>query len=151
MVFFCPTCANLLLIGHQVELGNHLICQTCSYKCTIDKKIKKTHELKPKRVDEIRGGKAEWEAVPKTQGMQSTLIRQKNMLFTAHVPLQLCVKLADTEKHTLKQDKCDLWMNQKLLHLDVVIVQIFGFLIDKKFCAKQCAQIENTVFKYAIG
>ena len=67
-MFFCPTCGNLLLIDQAAELGFHFLCQTCDYHCTLRKKITKKQELTLKKVDEVRGGKAEWEAVPKTQG-----------------------------------------------------------------------------------
>jgi DNA-directed RNA polymerase subunit M/transcription elongation factor TFIIS len=67
-MFFCPTCANLLLVAQDAERGYHFACPTCTYRGTLTRRIERTSELSLKRVDEIRGGKAEWEAVPKTQG-----------------------------------------------------------------------------------
>lgn len=35
MVFFCPICGNMLLVGLG-ETGNHLFCSTCPYKHAIE-------------------------------------------------------------------------------------------------------------------
>ncbi|KAI8849248.1 hypothetical protein BC829DRAFT_361974 [Chytridium lagenaria] len=58
-MFFCPTCANLLLI--QVgEMGGHeLFCQACPYMCTLEKVLNFfycEHSEGKKAVDDVLGG-----------------------------------------------------------------------------------------------
>lgn len=39
MLFFCPTCGNLLLIEEDTTGSNRFTCNTCPYICRINKKI----------------------------------------------------------------------------------------------------------------
>lgn len=67
-MFFCPNCGNLLLLEQDVELGHHMACQTCDYKCEFTKKIRKSSGVKLKAPDEAVVGNSVWEKVPIKQG-----------------------------------------------------------------------------------
>ncbi|KAJ3044173.1 DNA-directed RNA polymerase III subunit RPC10 [Rhizophlyctis rosea] len=64
-MYFCPSCANLLLV-RQGDLSNEFFCQTCPYVCKIQKEITTRTDYKRKQVDDILGGAAAWENVDKT-------------------------------------------------------------------------------------
>ncbi|CAL5220751.1 g2813 [Coccomyxa viridis] len=63
--FFCPTCANLLLV--DVESGQPLFkCQTCPYIYSVDREISREAQLKKKEVDDVLGGSDAWKNVQTT-------------------------------------------------------------------------------------
>ncbi|KAJ3319975.1 DNA-directed RNA polymerase III subunit RPC10 [Boothiomyces sp. JEL0866] len=64
-MYFCPVCANLLLVEEQD--GNQLFCQACPYVSKITKPISQKKVFKPKQVDDILGGDDAWENVDSTE------------------------------------------------------------------------------------
>ncbi|CAM9818245.1 unnamed protein product [Phaeothamnion confervicola] len=72
MVFFCPTCGNLLMFdGSKSGGGQRFGCQTCPYVHGIKmgKKITLDTPLKRKTTDDILGGEAAWINVDKTEAV----------------------------------------------------------------------------------
>eukprot|EP01104_Vermistella_antarctica_P001347 TRINITY_DN113_c0_g1_i1.p2 TRINITY_DN113_c0_g1~~TRINITY_DN113_c0_g1_i1.p2 ORF type:complete len:110 (+),score=11.89 TRINITY_DN113_c0_g1_i1:288-617(+) len=67
MVFFCPSCATILLVEHGPE-DNVLrfACQTCRYVHPLRKTVSKTLPLERKQVDDVLGGEETWENVDQT-------------------------------------------------------------------------------------
>jgi len=66
MLFFCPTCGNLLLIEEDTLGRNRYSCNTCPYICHINRKISNRTYPKLKEVDHVMGGSAAWENVDST-------------------------------------------------------------------------------------
>jgi DNA-directed RNA polymerase subunit M/transcription elongation factor TFIIS len=68
MVYFCPFCANMLLIEYGLEGAMRFYCQTCPYVCLIPRKLTKTFQLKRKTVDDVLGDDA-WVNADTDKGM----------------------------------------------------------------------------------
>ncbi|EGF83763.1 hypothetical protein BATDEDRAFT_8263 [Batrachochytrium dendrobatidis JAM81] len=64
-MYFCPQCANLLLIQAGNE-GNELFCQSCPYICRVEKSLNKRLVFTRKDVDDVFGGEGSWENVDQT-------------------------------------------------------------------------------------
>ncbi|PWN20624.1 putative Rpc11-DNA-directed RNA polymerase III subunit C11 [Microstroma glucosiphilum] len=65
-MLFCPTCANILLIGHDDSGRNEWVCPTCPYHFPITKQITKRTQLRRKEVDDVMGGEDSWKNVDST-------------------------------------------------------------------------------------
>eukprot|EP00842_Homolaphlyctis_polyrhiza_P003746 jgi/Hompol1/4372/HPOL_003513-RA len=65
-MYFCPVCANLLLVQQGRTINNELFCQTCPYVCKIEKPLNKRQTFKRKHVDDVLGGADAWENVDQT-------------------------------------------------------------------------------------
>lgn len=66
MLFFCPTCGNLLFIEEDTVGRNRFSCSTCPYICHINRKVSNRTYPKLKEVDHVMGGTAAWENVGKS-------------------------------------------------------------------------------------
>ncbi|KAL2917862.1 RNA polymerase III C11 subunit [Polyrhizophydium stewartii] len=64
-MYFCPLCANLLLVKPG-EYGNELFCQSCPYVSKITKPLSKRQQFARKAVDDVLGGAGSWENVDQT-------------------------------------------------------------------------------------
>ncbi|KAK0494214.1 transcription factor S-II-domain-containing protein [Armillaria luteobubalina] len=53
MILFCPSCANILIIG-DADGKNRWVCQTCPYKFPINKQHTSRTLLDSKKVDDMR-------------------------------------------------------------------------------------------------
>jgi len=73
MVYFCPYCANMLLIEYGREGATRFYCQTCAYVCPIPRKLTKTFHLKRKAVDDVLGDDA-WVHADTEQSTSLTLL-----------------------------------------------------------------------------
>ncbi|PWN89989.1 putative Rpc11-DNA-directed RNA polymerase III subunit C11 [Acaromyces ingoldii] len=66
MSLFCPTCANMLLIGTDDRGLYKWACSTCPYEFPIAKQMTTRVKLTRKDVDDIMGGDDAWKNVDKT-------------------------------------------------------------------------------------
>lgn len=67
-MLFCPTCANILLVGQDEGNGNEWACSTCPYHFPIAKQMTSRTKLKRKEVDDVMGGEDSWKNVDSTDG-----------------------------------------------------------------------------------
>ncbi|CAO1632593.1 unnamed protein product [Parajaminaea phylloscopi] len=65
-MLFCPTCANILLIGQDESSKNEWACSTCPYHFPIVKQMTSRTKLKRKEVDDVMGGEDSWKNVDST-------------------------------------------------------------------------------------
>lgn len=68
MSLFCPTCANMLLVGRDDSNYNRWECSTCPYQFPIAKQMTTRVKLTRKQVDDIMGGEDAWKNVDSTDG-----------------------------------------------------------------------------------
>ncbi|PWN37540.1 putative Rpc11-DNA-directed RNA polymerase III subunit C11 [Meira miltonrushii] len=66
MSLFCPTCANMLLVGRDDMNRNRWECSTCPYQFPIAKQMTTRVKLTRKQVDDIMGGEDAWKNVDST-------------------------------------------------------------------------------------
>ncbi|KAI8827153.1 uncharacterized protein EV422DRAFT_582788 [Fimicolochytrium jonesii] len=73
-MYFCPSCANMLLIAQGESGHNQFVCQTCPYIHWLTfvlplciKPITSRTTYKRKQVDDVLGGSAAWENVDATE------------------------------------------------------------------------------------
>ncbi|PRP79284.1 DNA-directed RNA polymerase [Planoprotostelium fungivorum] len=66
MVYFCPSCANLLITDTQ-EVNLRLVCSTCPYAFKITERIQHKIKMERKKPDDVMGESA-WENVDQTTG-----------------------------------------------------------------------------------
>ena len=67
-MFFCPTCANLLLVGGAEADGTgQLQCQACPYEYWLKGRLEEEAPLARKAVDDVLGGDEAWVSVDRTQ------------------------------------------------------------------------------------
>ena len=66
---FCPTCANLLLVGAAdgVAGTGRLFCQACPYEYTLKGRLEQEAPLARKEVDDVLGGDEAWASVDRTK------------------------------------------------------------------------------------
>ena len=67
-MFFCPTCANLLLIEKTLS-DFRFFCKTCPYVFVVQQKVAKTMHLDRKEVDDVLGGKEAWKDVDQIEAL----------------------------------------------------------------------------------
>ena len=65
-MFFCPTCANFLLMDQRIAGGVQFYCKTCDYVSRVRKHMEKEVKFDKKNTDLIIGGAAEWENASQT-------------------------------------------------------------------------------------
>ncbi|KAF8308897.1 hypothetical protein DL93DRAFT_2141982 [Clavulina sp. PMI_390] len=54
-MMFCPTCANMVIIGRNDLGANEWVCPSCPYKFPIEQPVSDRHKLKLKEIDEVLG------------------------------------------------------------------------------------------------
>lgn len=65
MFYFCPTCANLLIVEESSE-GMRFSCVTCPYVFPIKKRVSYKIYPKLKALDDVLGGADAWKNVDST-------------------------------------------------------------------------------------
>ena len=68
MSLFCPTCANMLLIGADDSGAYKWACSTCPFEFPIEKQMTSRTSLPRKEVDDIMGGDEAWKNVDSVEG-----------------------------------------------------------------------------------
>lgn len=69
MVFFCPTCGNILLTEHGPSSSLRLFCRTCPYIFNVNQKITSRVTLQRKQIDDVLGGEEAWKNVDQTDAI----------------------------------------------------------------------------------
>ncbi|RUP24773.1 POLR3K [Jimgerdemannia flammicorona] len=96
-MFFCPVCANVLLVQKNSGL-QFFLCQTCPYVFHFEGGFIIRTKLKRKEVDDVLGGAAAWENVDFTEGKLAytrdfvTLSVSFSLFMTFSLPLATCPK-----------------------------------------------------------
>ncbi|XP_071519495.1 DNA-directed RNA polymerase III subunit RPC10 [Panulirus ornatus] len=65
MLYFCPTCANLLIV-EEGSLGMRFSCVTCPYVFPVKRCVSYKIYPKLKALDDVLGGSAAWKNVDST-------------------------------------------------------------------------------------
>ena len=66
-ILFCPTCANILLVRHNLGDGMTFWCRTCAFVFPIrDQRLTISEPLSKIRGDDVLGGSDAWKDVAKT-------------------------------------------------------------------------------------
>eukprot|EP01102_Stenamoeba_stenopodia_P005814 TRINITY_DN16539_c0_g1_i1.p2 TRINITY_DN16539_c0_g1~~TRINITY_DN16539_c0_g1_i1.p2 ORF type:complete len:110 (-),score=19.47 TRINITY_DN16539_c0_g1_i1:220-549(-) len=68
-MFFCPNCANLLLVDAGPSANMRFFCLTCPYVFMIRNKISKRLPLKKKQIEPVLGGANAWKNAQKTEAV----------------------------------------------------------------------------------
>lgn len=68
-MYFCPSCANLLVIRLNAWGQNSFACQTCPYTYSLTKPVVERTTFKTKEVDDILGGAGAWDNVDQTDAV----------------------------------------------------------------------------------
>ncbi|RKO98161.1 hypothetical protein CXG81DRAFT_14491 [Caulochytrium protostelioides] len=66
MGYFCPDCANILVVEPQHDLKNAFQCRACPYKFAIEYRFADRTQFERKQVDDVLGGEGAWDNVDST-------------------------------------------------------------------------------------
>lgn len=66
MVYFCPSCGNVLLLNSSYASSESLNCMTCPFYYTVDQPLTTRKTFQRKQADDVLGGKDAWENVDQT-------------------------------------------------------------------------------------